>query len=242
MASNLGVNYGRIPILSLLVTAFLGSAAASCDPTSPLSRKIEEFHARNAVIADALVQLGQENRICIGIEALHEDLLTRRVDFDSYQQSAAEIFRRILAQVPSLNLSETDGVVVIGSLPREPAHWLDFVVPRFVSSRNDLMFVDSTLKMTFAAAANPSIQTFVGSFPGGDPADLVGPFDEQRKTLRELLNRLILESNGALWVVYGPAESAPTPPKGGFWRILPYSLERSSILSLLRALDQTPKK
>ncbi len=64
---------------------------------------------------------------------------------------------------------------------------------------------------------------YAGHFRVADSADLVGPFDEKERTVRELLNLVVSSSKGAAWVTTAPYDKkTPTAP-GMFWTILEYS-------------------
>jgi len=56
----------------------------------------------------------------------------------------------------------------------------------------------------------------------GDVKDLVGPFDEKDKTVRELLNLIVASSKGAAWITTTPYIQTSSPPDA-FWKILEYS-------------------
>jgi hypothetical protein len=53
---------------------------------------------------------------------------------------------------------------------------------------------------------DPKIRAFAGDHPGGDFNDPVGPLEEHNRTIRQLLDKIVAESKGGVWIL--PAEDS----------------------------------
>ena len=92
--------------------------------------------------------------------------------------------------------------------------------------------VNNLLFMTVATQINPKIGGFAGTYSPGDPSSLSGPFNEQGRTLRQLLCLIVSKSKGGMWVVTEPPGNASFATRAS-WVILEYSLPLSENLSRL---------
>jgi len=83
--------------------------------------------------------------------------------------------------------------------------------------------VNHTLHMTLLRETRPGLKGIAGDYYAGNPATLVGPFDEKNRTLRQLLNELLINTpGGGIWVVHRSALKEGPAPMQPFWTVVDY--------------------
>ena len=93
----------------------------------------------------------------------------------------------------------------------------------------DVMWADTRLLMAFVMDLSPSQRGFAGDYPPTHANDEVGPFNERRQTVRQLINKIASESRGASWFLSaeGVRVSFPTAANH-FWTFVTYSGQRAA--------------
>jgi hypothetical protein len=202
---------------------------------STLIRKVERFEARNSSVLEALLRLGQENQICLGVESAEPELSRRLVNLLMADVSVGDAVKEIIATFPgTYSFREELGVVLIRNLRAPEKTWLDFKISTFRCTRSSVQAVNNLLWMTVATQINPKIGGFAGSYPSGDLSNLTGPFNEHGRTLRQLLCLIVSKSKGGMWIVTEPPGNASFVARSS-WVIVEYSRPFSENLSRLLA-------
>jgi len=183
----------------LLPWGAAGEATGGCGSPRPLSRIVREFHARSLSVLEALFSLGRENEICFGVEDFDRQAFRRKVDFDVRNEPASEVIKRILAPDPAseeaaYEATEQDGVVLVQSLRPSRQTWLDYKLPVFKTRRGPLQEVNNILRMSLIWHTRPGLKGIAGKYPSGTATTQDGPFDEKNKTLRQLLNLIMINT------------------------------------------------
>jgi hypothetical protein len=70
---------------------------------------------------------------------------------------------------------------------------------------------------------DPTKRGFGGDYPGTNPVDEVGPFDERGQTIRQLLVKIVSASRGATWCPTQNVQSPAPATVNGFWTLVTYS-------------------
>ena len=113
-------------------------------------------------------------------------------------------------------------VVVRPVRPHVTESQLDTVVPQF--KIGSITVPEASLALFFALKRlnNPSIQGFAGDYSNRFPQDKVLPIDEQNRTAREILTKIVGNSHGGAWVA-GPCSMAELKTSGQTcWTVLEY--------------------
>jgi hypothetical protein len=84
------------------------------------------------------------------------------------------------------------------------------------------------LEMRLESDLNPKITGFAGDYRSGDLYNLVGPFKEHNRTIRQLLDQIVAESKGGAWIL--PAEDTRA------WEILEYRDPNMNYTVFLRVI------
>jgi hypothetical protein len=213
----------RLAFLLLLLCAGLArlSLAGSEDPTR---RTIKGFHAHRISLLDALLQLGQQQKIPLGIEYIDSKAVTDPISLDTRPATIAQVLDAILAQQPGYAWSVQDGVIVIThkDVPNGGRNLLNIVLPDFAIPRLHRVDAGLSLQMALDKELHPEVQGWAGDYPGEIPAVEIGPFSMHDVTVREALNRIVSEAGGAAWVVQVPPGNLDKLPSYGLWRIIEY--------------------
>ncbi len=209
-------------------------------------RGVHGFDVEGLSLLDALLQLGRQARVPLGIEYLDPADLEKSVTLHVSESSVGHVLRAILDQRAGYTWTVDDGVVHIGhaGLLSGGANLLDHVLQKFVIGETELttaadLMLPGQLKREMSAPRVPSgVSGVYGSAPGGRPEDRVGPLDLENVTVREVLNRLVSARNNAAWVILVPPSRLDRFPSDGLWYIIEYEAPQARwsgvIGSLLR--------
>jgi hypothetical protein len=220
----------------IIIAALLASpvhAAGQCIayPLTAVSRKID---IRTGSILEALVDFGQTNSVCFGIEVMDDRLSTTGVTWH-----AAAPFRDLLESALShaggYRVEARGRVVSIAPAQTAVPTWLDARVPDFSTTRRaDVQSLANLLFMDLRLVENPRLGGFVGDSLGGDPRDRIGPLGEHDRTVRHLLDLIVGSSKGGLWITVGPYNRERALSTQPFWSVLEYSEPLPTNLSRIR--------
>jgi hypothetical protein len=246
-------NYPGILLPFFMVIALSAAAPlASADENRVCAEhstgtKVAGNFASNQPLVHSLLDLGRRSKVCFGLRALDSLAFTRVLHISATDAPVKEIIASMLTALPGYSLEESSShVIVLGRLHSVPAHSLyDRVLPTFRSSRAPLNTVSYALKMQLAIEVNPSIQGFAGTYNPGDSNDLVGPIEKNGKRVWELLNEIVGQSTGAMWITSMPESKATATVTLSLWTIIEYTsspIEAASAISELSPQFQSTTK
>lgn len=193
------------------------SSMAQCiSPNAPLGN----VRVQGKTLFAGLVDFGRTHKICMGIEIDSDELLRSPVDLEVPNAKGSTVAHLVIEAHPRYSVA-ADGLILIRPRKRA-ASWLDFRIHRFNIPRTTVQDASNVLYMFLHGQIEPR-GGYAGHFPVMDNTDLVGPFDEKERTVRELLNRIVTSSKGAIWVTTAPYDKTTPSAPGRFWTILEYS-------------------
>jgi hypothetical protein len=212
----------KIGLAGVVLLACCGPADGR-DAVSPLSRPISHFAVGKTSVLNALLWLGHDERICFGIEFSGPEL-SREVRVEASQSTIGKVLHKILGSSDTYQISFSDGVLLIRKKSENPPAWLDHRLPEFALPRLELIRADNLLWMALERDLNPSQRGLAGDSPVTDPVDRVGPFQESRQTVRQLLIKILAGSRGAGYfpTTNGVRVSFPASVNR-FWTFVAYS-------------------
>jgi hypothetical protein len=187
-------------ILAATFVAGAVNVAGGC-VANPLDVAPPLVNIESRSFLEALATIGQENSICFGISVSASRPATSQVTW-TRSATIRRLLTPTLANSPPYSLQTIDKVVRISPSGKSEKSWLETRIPRFRSTRAAIGEVSNLLYMELEIAERPELakQGFAGHFRPGDVKDLIGPFDEQNRTVRELLDLIIRASRGGIWV------------------------------------------
>lgn len=209
--------------LMLVATSLPSSTInAKCRPV-----QLTEVVNVGSIIADsalsALVRLGQQTNVCLGIEVTDPDLLSPSVSAIAQNKELGAVIREILKNSQQYEVVVGDGIVLVHVAGRStiPTQ-LDVVVPEY--KIDSLTVPEASLALFFRLKRldDPSIQGFGGNYSDRFPEDKVLPIDEHGKTARDLLTKVVTNSRSGAWIA-GPCPMVELRTSGQTcWTILEY--------------------
>lgn len=199
------------------------ACTAHVAPRDPLSYRVKQFSVGRTTVLDALLWLGRDEHISFGIEFYGSDDLRKIVEVRVHDATVGEIVQKILGSTNSYQLSVSGAVILIRRKGERPPNWLNHRIRRFVVPRGELMFVNSELYAALDGDLDSKVHGFGGDYPGTNPIEKVGPFDERGQTVRQLLVKLVSASHGAAWYPTQDVQSPGPATINGFWTLVTYS-------------------
>ena len=209
-----------------------GVAETPACPEEPLNRRIAAFEATDSSVFEAILALGHQSGISMGLMGWETALFDKRVDLRLDNPTVGEVLSDVLAPLEGVDLNETGGVIAMSLNDVSEPQWLSQELVGFTFGRSQLQIVSSRLFrrlriMQLRMIEDGTVSGIVGSMGGrlGDPNDLVGPFVEERTTVLGFLNRIVCTSSqGALWIAHAtPPTEFLVPSKRSYWTVLGYS-------------------
>jgi hypothetical protein len=205
--------------VAILVLAVVGAPGAERKPVSVLSRPVSHFSIGQTSVLNALLWLGHDEGVSLGIEFSGQDL-SREVQVAANMTTMSEAVKKILGSSSAYLLYDSHGVVLIRKKGIRPPAWLDHRLPQFEMPRMELMTAGYALCMRLELDLNPTIGGFAGDLPVTDPIDEVGPFHERGQTVRQLLIRIVASSRSAAWFPSIPGDRISFPSSTNrFWTL-----------------------
>jgi len=213
-----------IGLFFTLAPAGPASGDHACNADRKLSDVISEVHIARATRLAALIKLAYGKNVCFGLEAPDSTILSEVVQLNRTRVTVEAAIRELLGNQQAYELSERNGVILIHGSGSNIGTWLDHKVPSFAVDRTTVQWASMSLFMTIARLADPSIGGFAGDFNPGNANDFAGPFNEQNKSLRDLLTMIVGRSRGGAWISGRCAVTDESITREPCWTILEYSL------------------
>lgn len=228
-----------------LLAVFLGislfSAGGACSAEShdscskhSLDTKVSGVFVSNQPLVPGVLDLGQISHVCFGLRMLDASAFTQVLHINVKDASVRQILDAMTSKLTDYEFRESSsGVTLVGKLSSiVPSPLLNQVVPTFETQRAPLNAISNALQMQFAVTVDPTITGFAGSYSSGDTTDQVGPFRESGKTVWELLNDIVGQSKGAMWIT-SVRESRRPDASIHPWKIIEYTMPPKQALELI---------
>jgi hypothetical protein len=186
-----------VVIFSLVVVRIVPACA-----NPDLSGRVPDFRASQVSRVEALLRFGDANNLCFGIEYVDSSLLRDRVEINVQSGTVEDAVKSIMDGSNRVSIKVVDGVVEVGPLISNPSKTkiFDHVLPVFQSKRGSLQEISNLLHMDLVVDLDPDITGFAGHYPSGDRKDQVGPFLENKRSVRYLLDALLVQSKARAWI------------------------------------------
>jgi hypothetical protein len=210
--------------LAILITLLVASVPATCQCLAhPLTVAPAAIDVRATSVLEALVDFGQTNSVCFGIEVTDGRLAATGVD---WHQAAPlrDLLESALSHVDGYRFGVRDHIVSISPARAGVPTWLDVKIPEFSAKhRADVQSINNLLFMDLVLVENPHHGGFAGDYLGADPQDQIGPLDERGQSVRSLLDLIVASSKGGIWITAGRYDRSRVLSNQPFWRVLEYS-------------------
>ncbi len=206
---------------------------AQCAPTAA---PIGAVRIQSKTIFESLVDLGLAYNVCFGVEVDNDELLRSPIDLELSDATPLTAARSALKTRSGYSVA-SDGLLSVRPIAEPPTSWLDFKIHRFaIPGRVNVATASNALLMSLQQQVQPR-NGYAGHYRVADNTDLVGPFDEREKSVRELLDLIVTSSKGALWITTRPYARTESPPEL-FWTMLEYSDPTLKSQAAVKNLEQ----
>ncbi len=233
--------FASVLVLSPMVRHGSVDAAQATQSPPILAKRVRSLNVRGLCVVDALLRLGQQEHIPLGIEYLAPEALEKPIAGDFHNTTVGGILEGLLGGGKGYTWRVREGVLEVShrSVASGEANLLDRVLPSFVIRRCSVADASNALYMSLNSQLHPEVTGYAGDYNPGDPQDLIGPLELRNAPVRSVLNRLVSSANKkAAWVVQVPPGHLDELPTGGLWTIVEYETPpRQYAAELLRRVS-----
>ncbi|MGA2648295.1 MAG: hypothetical protein ABSF15_26705 [Candidatus Sulfotelmatobacter sp.] len=173
---------------------------------------------------DALLQLGQEQRIPVGIEYIDGAAFRGQITLHEQGTAVGKLLDTITQPLGYSWFVDGDVVMVTHrGAPQGRKNLLDSRIPEFTLKR-DVTLQAASLKLLGGLyfVLNPRSTGIVGDYPSGNPQFRIGPLRMKNPTVRQILNRVVSQHKNGAWVVQQAPWNMDKEPSYGLWRVFEY--------------------
>jgi len=211
-------------VLSAVLQNGALSASQAGEPPTILSKRVASFSVRGACLIDALLTLGQQERIPLGIEYVSREALEKPISKDFQNTTVGEIVQVLLGGGRGYTWRVRDGVLNVShkSVATGKANLLNRVLPEFVMRRCSVADASNVLYMSLNSQLHPEVTGYAGDYNPGDMQNLVGPFELRNAPVWHILNLLVSTGKMSAWAVRVQPGCLDQLPPGGLWTIMEY--------------------
>jgi hypothetical protein len=173
---------------------------------------------------DALLQLGQEQRIPIGIEYVDAAAFRGRITLHEQDMTVGRLLDTI-THGQGYSWFADGGVIIVShngaQLGRK--NLLNLRISEFtIAQEVTLQAASLQLLGNLYFALHPHATGIAGDYPSGNPQFRVGAWTMRNATVRQILNRIVSQHKNGAWVVQQPAWNMDKDPPYGLWRVFEY--------------------
>lgn len=239
MLTLLKTKIGLLGLIAALCGAYLAAGNETPEKLADLTLRcdIVSYTAKDENMLDALLALGAQEHLPMGIEYVNPKDLETPLNLKLSNATAEDVLKAILGQHKGYEWKAQEGVLAIThkSVPMGKANLLNTLLPEFFLARREtLQMASFSLRMQlerelYPITERPGITGVVGSLPVGSFKNQIGPLKMHRVTVRQALDELVRKSGEAAWVVLvPPAKLGELPTRwphtrvDDFWRVIEY--------------------
>jgi len=225
-------------VCMLFITLTANSARAGCANPN-LFAQITEFEAPQTSRINALLRFGETHNLCFGVEYVDAALLTNITHI--HIQSGTTIrdaIQLLLDNERLFSIEVRDGVIEIRRAASDPhvENIFDHVLPTFEARRGSLQETSNLLHMYLMSDLDRSMTGFAWHYFSGDLKDEVGPFREYNRSLRHLLDSILVQSKGGAWIsriAWKQRANFKIPENRRVWTFVEYGVPSSGYAGIL---------
>ncbi|HEV2492416.1 MAG TPA: hypothetical protein VG204_05015 [Terriglobia bacterium] len=214
--------------------------ASSPDDPQPLANKLQvrvaSFDAANRPLAQLALALAYEYKLPMAFEHVDEDALRKPLGIRLRGSSLHDVVAAIVASLPEYRVDLSGGLVDIYTPAgrSDPSNLLNTVIESFDVTELDTHLADAELLCALARQLRPG-SGCGGSVAGGQWGSLKITLHTQGTRVYEILNAIVAQNGGALWVPIPPPRKQSSVMMN-LWYIYPLDPAfESTALSRLRS-------
>ena len=217
--------FASVLIVSPMVRNGSLNAAQATQPTPILAKWVSSLKVQDLSLVDALLRLGQQERIPLGIEYVSREALEKPISEDFHNTTVGEIVQVLLGGGRGYTWRVRDGVLNVShsSVATGKANLLNRVLPEFVMRRCSVADASNVLYMSLNSQLHPEVTGYAGDYNPGDMQNLVGPLELRNAPVRHILNLIVgAGDKRSAWAVRVQPGCLDQLPPDGLWTIIEY--------------------
>ena len=200
----------RMLVILTALAAWAGAdqnAARSGQPMTTLRTIIHVEPSTDSPLRD-VVKIGFSNHLPLGLAlgtGIDANICRGNLELVAGDITVAELIDHLNRQLPGYHSSLEDGIIDVTAkkLSQGGAHLLNLILPEFRANRATAELMAFTLWTFVRASIAPQAATgFVGAESSG--AEPLEPMELRNATARQILNRIVGQGKGAVWVFRDP--------------------------------------
>lgn len=199
-------------------------APATCLPSGIPFRPVQSFEIRDLNMIDALLRLGEEQRVPIGIEYVDTAAFRSRITLHVRNSTVGALLDAMTRPLGYSWFMQHNVVIVTHrGAATGRKNLLNIPIPDF-SLNKEVTLQAASLKLlvTLYFTLNPHATGILGDYPTGNPQFRVGPLRMKKATVRQILNRIVSQNRDGAWVVQQAPWNMDKDPSYGLWRVFEY--------------------
>jgi hypothetical protein len=209
-------------VLVCLSATTLGQASAFASEYHSLP--VASFDVRGLNMIDALLQLGQEQRVPIGIEYIDAAAFRNRITLHVRNSTMGILLGTITHGQGYYWFKQGEVVIVTHrGAPQGRKNLLNTRISEFTIGKEiTLQAASLQLLLHLYFVLHPNSTGIAGDYPGGNANFRVGPLNMRNATVRQILNRIVSQHRNGAWAVQQAPCNMDKDPSYGLWRIFEY--------------------
>jgi hypothetical protein len=206
-----------------------------------LAVRVETFDNEGKPLIETLLRIADEFHLPMGIEKVENVTINRPIQVRLKNVTVKQIFDACVGQATDYSWVIKDGVILISSpsLQVQASNLFNFIIPHFRADNISLNNANQGLRFAlYYEKVKP--KSFGGSHLGNlSLEDKLVNLDVKNATVRHILNCLVAQHGGSVWISRVAPEAIDTLPSAGLWQILPHGSQPSyESQSLQRASEK----
>ena len=191
--------------LAFISILFSGVALAqnTAQPARPFDAVVANFETHGETALHSLLKLGIESKVAFGIIQTDDRLCKNIVDVSINDESVLNTASRLLKGTEGYRAVVRDGTIVIEPqmMPPNSAQVLNLVIDRYVAPPGSTMQeLGAYLRRSVYALFHPTEGTMMEILSGTNAVS-IPPFEMHNATVEQILNRIVKEGGGGVWVL-----------------------------------------
>jgi len=219
-------------LLTIVVAALLpgyasfstGAQRTHARPKPVTSNTILEGWVASDNVLTSLVRVGFSNRVPLGIIIEGDSLCAYKAIGNNADTTVGNLIGQLGTQVPGYMGEVRNGTLFIHptAMKENTLHALDLVIPHFTTGPTNAQAMGVSLWMYIRAVLVPQEGS---AFVGGTQrdAETLPSLEASRLTVHDILDRVITQGQGGLWIVHEVPADWQSHPKANPFDILSYS-------------------
>src|SRR5580704_2348831 len=175
----------------------------TAQPAKAYDTAVAHFETHGETALQSLLRLGIESKVAFGIVRMDDRLCKNVADVTISDESALNIVDRLLKGTEGYRTVVKDGIIIIEpqAVPPNSAQILNLVIDRYIAPPGSTMQeLGAYLRRYVYALFHPTEGTMMEILSGTNPV-YVPPFEMHKATVEQILNRIVKEGGGGVWVL-----------------------------------------